>query len=42
MAMKLVMAPLTFVSLVAVFVYTQPHISCVMMVLAKFVGYVSL
>jgi hypothetical protein len=42
MAMKLVIAPLAFVSLVAVFVYTQPHISCVMMVLAKFVGYVSL
>jgi|GraSoiStandDraft_51_1057287.scaffolds.fasta_scaffold6886789_1 hypothetical protein len=42
MAMKMVMAPLAFVSLVGMVVYTQPHISCVMMVLAKFVGHVSL
>ena len=42
MAMKIVMAPLAFLSLVGIVVYTQSHISCVMMVLAKFVGHVSL
>jgi len=42
MTMKMVIAPLTFVSLAVLLVYTQPHISCVMMVLAKFAGHASL
>jgi hypothetical protein len=42
MNMKLVIAPLAFVSLAALLVSTQPHISCVLMVLAKFAGHVSL
>jgi hypothetical protein len=42
MTMKLVIAPLTFVSLGALLVYAQPHIPCVVMVLAKFAGQVSL
>jgi hypothetical protein len=42
MTMKMVIAPLTFVSLAALLVYTEPHISCVVMVLAKFAGHVSL
>jgi hypothetical protein len=42
MIMKIVIAPLTFVSLAVLLVYTEPHISCVVMVLAKFAGHVSL
>jgi hypothetical protein len=42
MTMKMVIAPLTFVSLAALLVYTEPHITCVVMVLAKFVGHISL
>jgi hypothetical protein len=42
MTMKMVIAPLTYVSLAALLVYTQPHIPCVLMVLAKFAGHVSL
>jgi hypothetical protein len=40
--MKLLIVPLTLVSLTALVVSTQPHISCVLMVLAKFAGHVSL
>ena len=42
MTMKMVIAPLTLVSFAALLAYTQPHFSCVMMVLAKFAGHVSL
>jgi len=42
MTMKLVIAPLTFVSLAVLLVYTEPHIPCVVMVLAKLAGHVSL
>jgi hypothetical protein len=42
MSMKMVIAPLTFVSLAALLVYTEPHISCAVMVLAKLVGRVLL
>ena len=35
MTMKMVIFPLTFVSLGALFLYTQPHIPCVLMALAK-------
>ena len=42
MNMKLVIAPLAVVSLAALFASTQPHISCVLMVLVKFAGHVSL
>jgi hypothetical protein len=42
MTMKMVIAPLTFVSLGVLFVYTQPHMPCVVMVLAKLAGHVSL
>jgi hypothetical protein len=42
MTVKMVIAPLTFVSFAALLVYTQPHISCVVMVLAKLAGHVSL
>jgi len=42
MAMKMVIAPLTLVSLAVLLVYTEPHISCVVMVLAKLAGHVSL
>jgi len=40
--MKLAIASLIFVSLAALLVYTQPHIPCVVIVLAKFAGEVSL
>ena len=40
--MKMLIAPLTFVSLATLLVYTEPHISCLVMVLAKFAGHVSL
>jgi hypothetical protein len=42
MPMRMVITPLTFVSLAVLFVYTEPYIPCVMMVLAKFAGHVSL
>jgi hypothetical protein len=42
MTMKMVIAPLTLVSFAVWLVYTEPHISCVVMVLAKFAGHVSL
>ena len=42
MTMKMVIAPLAFGSLAALLAYTEPHISCVVMVLAKFVGHVLL
>jgi hypothetical protein len=42
MTMKLVIARLIFVSLAALLVYTQPHIPCVVMTLAKIAGQVSL
>ena len=42
MTMKMVIAPLAFVSLAVLLVYTEPHIPCVVMVLAKFAGHVSL
>jgi hypothetical protein len=42
MTVKLLFAPLTFVSLAVLFVFTQPHIPCVVMLLAKFAGHVSL
>jgi hypothetical protein len=38
----MVIAPLTFVSLALLLAYTEPHISCVVMILAKFAGHVSL
>jgi hypothetical protein len=40
--MKMVIAPLTFVSLAVFLVYTEPHIPCVVMILAKFADHVSL
>jgi hypothetical protein len=42
MKMKMVIAPLTFVSLAVFFVYTEPHIPCVVIVLAKLAGHMSL
>jgi hypothetical protein len=42
MTMKMVIAPMTFVGLAALLVYTQPHISCVVMGLVKLAGHVSL
>ena len=42
MIFKMVIAPLTLVSLAVLLVYTEPHISCVVMVLAKLAGHVSL
>jgi hypothetical protein len=42
MKMKMVIAPLAFVSLAVLLVYTEPHMPCVVMVLAKFAGHVSL
>jgi hypothetical protein len=42
MTMKMVIAPLTFVSLAVLLVYAAPHISCVVMVLAKLAGHMSL
>jgi hypothetical protein len=42
MTMKMVIAPMTFVSLAALLVYTQPHIPCIVMALAKLAGHVSL
>jgi hypothetical protein len=42
MTRKMVIAPLTVVSLAVLLVYTGPHIPCVVMVLAKFAGHVSL
>lgn len=42
MTMKMVIAPLTLVSLAVLLVYAEPHIPCVVMILAKFAGHVSL
>ena len=42
MTMKMVIVPLTFGCLAVLFVYAEPHIPCVVMVLAKFAGHVSL
>jgi hypothetical protein len=42
MTMKRVTAPLTLISLAVLLVYTGPHVPCVLMVLAKFAGHVSL
>ncbi len=42
MKAKIVIAPLTFVSLAVFLVYTEPHISCVVIVLAKLAGHMSL
>ena len=42
MIVKMLIAPLTFVSVGVLLVYTQPHIPCVVMTLAKFAGQVSL
>jgi hypothetical protein len=42
MTMKMVIALLTLASLAVLLVYTEPHIPCVVMVLAKFAGHVSL
>ncbi len=42
MTMKMVIAPLTLVSLAVLLVYTGPHIPCVLMVLAKLASNVSL
>jgi hypothetical protein len=42
MTTRMVIAPLTFVSLAVLLVYTEPHIPCVVMVLAKFAVHVSL
>ena len=42
MTMKMVIAPMTFVSLALLLAYTQPHIPCVVMALAKLAGHVSL
>ena len=42
MNMKTLIAPLRFVSLAGLLVYARPHISCVVMALAKFASHVSL
>jgi len=42
MTMKMVIAPLTLVSLAVLLVYAEPHLPCVVMILAKFAGHVSL
>jgi hypothetical protein len=42
MTTKTMIAPLTSVSLAVLLVYIEPHIYCVLMVLAKFAGHVSL
>jgi hypothetical protein len=42
MTMKIVIAPMTFVSLALLLAYTQPHIPCIVMALAKLAGHVSL
>jgi hypothetical protein len=42
MKTKMVIAPLTFVSLAVFLVYTQPHIQCAVIVLAKLAGHMSL
>jgi hypothetical protein len=38
MTMKMVIAPLTFVSLAVLLVYTEPHIPCVVMALGEVRG----
>jgi hypothetical protein len=42
MTMKMVIAPLTSVSLAVLLVYIGPHISCVLMGLAKVASHLSL
>jgi hypothetical protein len=42
MIVKMLIAPLTFVSVGVLLVYTQPHIPCIVMALAKLAGHVSL
>ena len=42
MRMKMAIAPLTLVSLAAFLVYTEPHIACVVIVLTKVAGHISL
>jgi hypothetical protein len=42
MTLKMVIAPLTLVGLAALLFYTTPHVSCVVLILAKFAGHVSL
>jgi hypothetical protein len=42
MTMKMVIFPLTLVSLGVLLAYTQPHIPCVLIALAKLAGHVSL
>jgi hypothetical protein len=42
MTLKMVIAPVTFVSFVLVLVYMQPHVSCVVNELAKLAGNVTL
>ena len=42
MTMKMVIVPLSLLSLAALLVSSQPHMSRVLMVLAKFAGHVSL
>jgi hypothetical protein len=42
MTVKTLIVPLTFVSLAGLLVYTQPHISCVVMVLTRLASHVSL
>ena len=42
MTMKMVIAPLTLVSLAVLLVYAEPHLPCLVMILAKFAGHVSL
>jgi predicted permease len=42
MKMKMVIVPLTFVSFAVFLGYTEPHTFCVVMVLAKLAGHMSL
>ncbi len=42
MIVKMLIAPLTLVSVGVMLVYTQPHIPCIVMALAKLAGHVSL
>jgi hypothetical protein len=42
MTTKLIIAPLTLLSLAALLVSTQPHVSCLLIGLAKFAGHVTL
>jgi hypothetical protein len=42
MTLKMVTAPVTFVSLVLLLIYMQPHVLCVVIELAKHAGNVTL